>query len=194
MTKNAITLEEAIKNNCFDSLAKKNNFEYLEGIYNNIIKISNETKEDINQYIDKQIIDYSLTTKEKYTLIESFNKYIKSIKKYHIYEVGYTNDITKKMELINKYKLSNNEIEESFFVNINYENHDLIDKNSEEYKRRKALKKLVKKWNSLTENNKIELIKKNKLKYPEYYNIITIIRNNINHLQSIINRNNIPHL
>lgn len=204
MSRNAITLEEAIRNNCFYSLSKKNKHDYLEGIFIDIIDKYNSISEDstisddvldeiMNDYINNKVLDYSLNKKEEYTLNEAFNKYRKAINKYHIYEVGYTKDNNKKIELINKYKLNDLDIEESFFANINYQNHSLIGKNSEEYKRRKAIKKLVRKWNDLKEDERLELIVKNGLKYPEDYNIICLMRNNINHLQNISNKK-IEHL
>ena len=193
MSKNAITLEEAIRNNCFNLIAKRNKHEYLEGIYKDIVEknnileednsIDNQTKlEVLDKYIKDQIKEYNLDRLENNTIIDSLTKYKNSIEKYHIYEVGYTKDNNKKLELIKKYNLSEKDIEESFFVNINYENHSLIGKNSDEYKRRKNIKKLVKIWNDLNEEEKINRIKTTNLKYPEDYNIITILRNNINHL------------
>ena len=186
MSKNAITLEEAIRNNCFYSISKKNKHEYLENLYIDIInKIDTLDKEQISNYINYIIKEYSLNNKEVFTLTESFKKYTNAIRKYHIYEVGNSNDNNKKIELINKYNLTSLEIEESFFININYLNHNLIIKNSPEYKRRKAIKKLVRRWNNINEEEKLESLKKNDLKYPDEYNRITIIRNNINHLQFI---------
>ena len=151
--------------------------------------IDKETKlETIDQYIKELTKEYNLDTSENNTLIDSLAKYTYAIEKYHIYEVGYTKDNNKKIELINKYNLSNKDIEESFFVNINYENHSLIGRNSEEFKRRKSIKKLVNIWNDIDDNEKQELIKNNSLKYPEDYNIISIMRNKINHLQDISNK------
>ena len=108
-----------------------------------------------------------------------------AIEKYHVYELGYISDQNKKIEIINKYNLSDKDIEDSFFVNINYENHSLIGKNSEEFKRRKAIKKLVRLWNNLNQDERINRINTANLNYPEDYNTITLLRNKINHLQSI---------
>lgn len=204
MSKNAITLEEAIRNNCFNMVSKKKKHEYLEGIFIDIIvkynmlsndnTIDKDTKiETLDTYIKQLVKEYNLYTSENNTLIEALEKYTYSIDKYHIYEVGYTKDINKKLELIKKYNLTDKEIEETFFVNINYENHSLIGKNSEEYKRRKYIKKLVNVWNDINEAEKINRIKTANLNYPEDYNIISLLRNNINHLQNI-SKNKIDHL
>ena len=197
MSKNAITLEEAIRNNCFYMTATPKKQEYLEGIFIEIVnrfklidkeKIPNETLlETMNQYIKGKKNEYSLEIDEYNTLIEAFIKYKDAIDNYHIYEVGYTKDNTEKVELIRKYNLSDEEIEKSFFVNINYENHSLIGIDSDEYKKRIAIKRLVHIWNELNNEEKMEEINKNKLKYPEDFNTISLIRNQINHLQDISN-------
>ena len=196
MSKNAITLEEAIRNNCFNLVSKKNKHNYLEGIFIDIInkynlinedkKVNEETKlEIIDEYIKEKVKEYNLNNKENNTLIDALNKYRFAIEKYHVYELGYISDQNKKIEIINKYNLSDKDIEDSFFVNINYENHSLIGKNSEEFKRRKAIKKLVRLWNNLNQDERINRINTANLNYPEDYNTITILRNKINHLQSI---------
>ena len=193
MSKNAITLEEAIRNNCFNYVSIPNKHEYLEGIFNIIVDKYNKLEEDINtsyetklevldDYINYLSIKYKLEKDEIKTLQESLNKYKYSINKYHIYEVGYSKKEEEKLELIHKYGLNDQEIEESFFVDINYSNHSLIGKESDEYKRRKSIKKLVNIWNDLNEEERLTEIKDNNLKYPEDYNLITILRNKINHL------------
>ena len=193
MSKNAITLEEAIRNNCFNYVSIPNKHDYLEGIFNIIVDKYNKLEEDINtsyetklevldDYINYLSIKYKLEKDELNTLKESLNKYKYSINKYHIYEVGYSKKEEEKLELIHKYGLNDQEIEESFFVDINYSNHSLIGKESDEYKRRKSIKKLVNIWNDLNEEERLTEIKDNNLKYPEDYNLITILRNKINHL------------
>ena len=204
MSKNAITLEEAIRNNCFNMTSKKKKHEYLEGLFIDIVNkynlinedntIDKETKtETIDTYIKEIVKEYNLDIQENNTLIDSLTKYTYAIERYHVYEVGYTKENNKKIELIEKYNLSEKEIEESFFVDINYQNHSLIGKNSDEYKRRKTIKKLVSVWNDISEPEKINRIKTSNLKYPEDYNIITLLRNNINHLQNISSKK-IEHL
>ena len=204
MSKNAITLEEAIRNNCFNMTSKKKKHEYLEGLFIDIVNkynlinedntIDKETKtETIDTYIKEIVKEYNLDIQENNTLIDSLTKYTYAIERYHVYEVGYTKENNKKIELIEKYNLSEKEIEESFFVDINYQNHSLIGKNSDEYKRRKTIKKLVSVWNDISEEEKINRIKTSNLKYPEDYNIITLLRNNINHLQNISSKK-IEHL
>jgi len=164
MTRNCITLDEAICNNCFKRINNKK-YDYLEALYKLVCKKFNKLNHDshinseiailsITEYIESKIKEYGLTYLEYEIIVKSLFKYIESINKYHLFDVAFEKDENKKQEKINEYVLDDEEIEESFYIPLEFDNKVLIGRDSELYKRRMILKDLVHIWDNLDEEEK----------------------------------------
>ncbi len=165
MSKNQLSIEEAIENDCFRRHSKLEDY-YLKPIYHDIIAFHNkvntsteynsETAVDaIINYFEEIINDYSLTEEEFNTLKNSYIHYTKASETYKLYNVGFEKDEDKKIEKILLYKLDDDEIEEAFFLPLRFNEKVLIGRDSELYKRRSLIKNLTVGWNETTEEERI---------------------------------------
>ena len=194
MSKNCITLEEAIENESF----KKNTpqeFSYLEPLYHNFIKNYNEYLEthnnknsigdEVKQIMLSIIKEYNLTQEEYNTLYESFNQYLNSIYTYHLLDVGFEKDEKKKVEKIIAYNFDEDDIEEAYFSPLQFDEKVLLGRDSVISKRRNLIKNLTVGWSNLTEEEKQYKIDSYNLTDEEQY-YITSSRKKIDNIKENI--------
>lgn len=184
MGNNCITIEEAIENNVF-KLENKNKRDYLEGLYHNVVDKFNDLNSDntidsemaidaIVQYVKDIVDEYSLSKEEFELVINSFYRYVSTINKYHIYDVGFEKDLNKRKEKIDKYVLDDEEIRESFFIPLQFNEKVLLGRDSELYKRRLLIKELIDNWDNFNEFERLRKINELKLTEEEYEIIFSI--------------------
>ncbi len=189
MTRNCISLDEAICNNCFKNINNKK-YDYLEELYKLVCKRFNKLNHDphinseiavlsITEYIESKIKEHGLTYLEYEVIVKSLFKYIEAINKYHLFDVAFEKDEKKKQDKIDKYVLDSEEIEESFYIPLEFDNKVLIGRDSELYKRRLILKELVHIWDNLNEDEKKNYIIKYNVTDDELKYVDTT-RSNIN--------------
>ena len=168
MSKNCITLEEAIENDSFKRSSAKE-FAYLEPLYHELIEFYNkvDSSKDYTQetapialisYFENLIKEYNLTQEEFNILQISFVKYTNAIEQYKLYNVGFEKDPEKRLEKIIFYNFDDDEIEEAFFMPLKFNQKVLIGRDSEMYKRRVIIKNLTISWNYLSEEQQQEKI------------------------------------
>ena len=97
----------------------------------------------------------------------TFLKYANTLRTYQIYEVGLETNYQEKLNKIEKYNLTREEIEESLLVPLEFKNKKLVDSTSEEYTHRQMIRQYVIDWNEYTDEEKIEVIKQNKFSQSE---------------------------
>lgn len=164
MSKNCITLEEAIENNSFERHSKEET-QHLKPLYHDLIKFFNivnysreytpETAPDaIVGYFQTMIKEYELTEEEFNVIKDSFFHYSNAIEMYKLYNVGFEKDPEKRVEKILYYQLDDEEIEDAFFMPLNFDQKVLIGRNSELYQRRMLLKNITTSWNQLSDDDK----------------------------------------
>ena len=165
MTKNQITIEEAIENDCFRRHSKQDDY-YLKPIYHEIIAFYNKINTSpeytpetaVDALIDcfKEMIDnYSLTEQEFNIIKDAYIHYTKASETYKLYNVAFEKDAEKKVQKIINYKLDDEEIEEAFFLPLRFDQKVLIGEASEMYNRRSLIKNLTVGWNQTTEEERI---------------------------------------
>lgn len=167
MSDYTISLEEAIRHQIFlkNRIDKKN--DWLEEVYNYLIEELNPNKSEsdlINDLVTKYqdlLEKYKLNHSEHSVVVNSFRDYIKTIKEYQKVDVGLETDNLKKIEKIKDYGLEEEDIEESFYIPLEFDNKVLIGRKSELYKRRQLLRQYTLDWDLYTELEKEEIIKNN---------------------------------
>ena len=173
MTENVVTLEEAIRHDAFLRCRKESSNSWLEEPYNYLVEELDNTKgqEQVTENIittGKMLIEnYHLTREEFSILVESFGRYANAIREYQMYDVGLEANEEKRMEKIKTYQMSEEDIEESFFVPLKFENGVLLGRQSELYQRRNLMRQYIIDWNEYTDDEKIEAIKTNHFSQSE---------------------------
>ena len=173
MTENVVTLEEAIRHDAFLRCRKESTNAWLEEPYNYLVEELDNTKgqeqaeEDILVMGKILINEYHLTREEFSILVESFGRYANAIREYQMYDVGLEANEEKRMEKIKTYQMSEEDIEESFFVPLKFEDGVLLGKQSELYQRRNLMRQYIIDWNEYTDDEKIEAIKTNHFSQSE---------------------------
>ncbi|HIR49507.1 MAG TPA: hypothetical protein IAB35_05960 [Candidatus Faecimonas gallistercoris] len=173
MTKNIVTLEEAIRHDAFLRCRKEDSNFWLEEPYNYLVEQldSRKGKEQVTTDIietGKTLIkDYHLTREEFSILVESFGRYANAIRRYQMYDVGLETNEERRIEKIRAYQMPEEDIEESFFMPLQFENGVLLGKQSELYQRRNLMRQYIIDWNEYSDSEKRELIKENKFTIPE---------------------------
>ncbi len=158
MNVNCLTLDGAIQNNCFYRHAPKDAY-YLKPIYHRITKFyhnleSSEEyeKKDIPQMLAdfaQMMVDfYSLNEKEYAIIKDSVSHYISATKQYQLYDVGFEQIPTRKVDKIIAYKFDDEEIEESFYAPLRFDNKVLLGRDGIIYGRRMLIRDLTKNWHS----------------------------------------------
>lgn len=97
----------------------------------------------------------------------TFLKYANTLRTYQIYEVELETNYQEKLNKIEKYNLTREEIEESLLVPLEFKNKKLVDSTSEEYTHRQMIRQYVIDWNEYTDEEKIEAIKRNGISQSE---------------------------
>lgn len=160
MNKYMITLEEAIRHEVFKRNREKQENEWLEELYEYLIeeiatgKKEEQTTTDIADMFWILAEEYHLTKEEMTILWNAFADYVKTIKNYCIVEVGLETDPEAKVEKIKDYNLEIEDIEESFFIPLEFDQKVLIGRKSELYQRRQLLRQYIIDWDYYTEEEK----------------------------------------
>ncbi|MDD6223655.1 MAG: hypothetical protein PUB18_01485, partial [bacterium] len=165
MTKSTISLEEAIRHEIFLKNKENRYNDWLEQPYNYLIEQLDANKkepdliEDIVTAYQSLLKEYHITIEESAILLNSFMQYIETIKGYHKIDVGLETDMTKKLEKIKMYNLEEIDIEDSFFIPLEFEKGVLLGKTSKLYQRRQLLRQYIIDWDlySLEEKEMIKL-------------------------------------
>ena len=146
-------IEEIIKQTIFDQSKRDNKFPIPKTVYNHLIKIMDirknpkELEEQI--LIDAPIIieEFGISVKDYNIVAMTFLKYANTLRTYQIYEVGLETNYQEKLNKIEKYNLTREEIEESLLVPLEFKNKKLVDSTSEEYTHRQMIRQYVIDWN-----------------------------------------------
>ena len=167
MTENVVTLEEAIRHDSFLRCRKNSSNAWLEEPFNYLVEELDNTKEEEQVVEDivgmgkKLIEEYHLTREEFSILVESFGRYANAIRGYQMYDVGLETNEEKRLEKIKDYNMPEEDIEESFFIPLNFENGVLLGRQSELYQRRNLMRQYIIDWKEYSDSEKVEVIRKN---------------------------------
>ncbi len=167
MTENVVTLEEAIRHDSFLRCRKDSSNSWLEEPFNYLVEELDNTKEEEQVVEDivgmgkKLIEEYHLTREEFSLLVESFGRYANAIRGYQMYDVGLETNEEKRLEKIKDYNMPEEDIEESFFIPLNFENGVLLGRQSELYQRRNLMRQYIIDWKEYSDSEKVEIIKNN---------------------------------
>ena len=173
MTENVVTLEEAIRHDSFLRCRKNSSNSWLEEPFNYLVEELDNTKEEEQVVEDivgmgkKLIEEYHLTREEFSILVESFGRYANAIRGYQMYDVGLETNEEKRLEKIKDYNMPEEDIEESFFVPLNFENGVLLGRQSELYQRRNLMRQYIIDWKEYSDSEKVEAIRKNQFTTSE---------------------------
>ena len=177
MTKNCISLDQAMENNCF-ARASKQQFDYLEFIYRDVVKAykqaeksgiidKDELYEAASLMLEQRKQEFSLTDEEVSFIDGCFEHYTTAVEQYRLFDVGFEKDEDKKVQKIIAYHLDEDEIEEAFFMPLKFDQKALIGRDSELYKRRVLLKNIIVSWSYISEEEQQEKVTRYNLTQEE---------------------------
>ncbi|MDE5586917.1 MAG: hypothetical protein K2I72_00935, partial [Bacilli bacterium] len=155
-----ISLEEAICCNTFECTCKNEEFDYLVDIWLKVIKTMDFKQSEQKQtaFFARKLSSLSaknnLIEAEKEILKKSFARYQNIMREYYIMDVGLETDENRKLEKIKQYDLSEEDIEESYFVPFRFESGKLLGRKSELYQRRSLLRQYIIDWDYYTKKEK----------------------------------------
>ena len=184
MSKNAISIEEAFEQESIRRYLGKD-FKYLTAIYHNLVTNSNKNnfnEESITTYLDILTKEYHLSEEELLSIKDAFSHYKNAIKKYHLFDVAFEKDNKKRISKIIEYKLSEEDIEEAFFLPLQFDEKVLIGRSSEEYHKRLRIKNLIQTWDELSAEDQATTISTHNLTTAEVSFIISK-RNTLNEIK-----------
>ena len=167
MSQNMISLKAAIKHDAFLRCRINNKNNWLEEPYNYLVDEleMNESSEEMkdNLVILGEIIaeEYHLTKEDFMIIINSFDRYTSAIRGYQMYCIGLEPDEEKRIKMIKECQLSKEDIEETFFLPLEFDKKTLIGRQSELYKKREKMKQSIMIWNDLSKEEKIKVIQDN---------------------------------
>lgn len=98
--------------------------------------------------------EYHLDQSEYQVLWNSISRYINTMREYQMLDVGLTTNEEEKIEKIKKYRMEEEDIEESFFVPLSFDKGVLVGRQSELYKRRNELRQYIIDWDYYSEEEK----------------------------------------
>lgn len=161
----SISISDAIQKECF--LQKASTYGYLEPLYQQALTYFSEEDfhdlaadhlipEIVVSYVATLKQEYHLTQEESTSLFASLEKYTKTMNQFYIFDVGMEKNLSQKVKKIQFYHLSEQEIEESFFVPLLFHQNIMVEKKSELAQRREILRELVGCWDSFSEEERIE--------------------------------------
>ena len=177
MTKNCISLDQAMENNCF-ARASKQQFDYLEFIYRDVVKVykqaeksgiidKDELYEAASLMLEQRKQEFSLTDEEVSFIDGCFEHYTTAVEQYRLFDVGFEKDEDKKVQKIIAYHLDEDEIEEAFFMPLKFDQKALVGRDSELYKRRVLLKNIIVSWSYISEEEQQEKVTRYNLTQEE---------------------------
>ena len=142
-------------------------------------KDSKQTVDDIVEMYKLLVTEYHLTSEEQQLIYTAFVRYLKTMKEYQILDVGLETDENKKLTKIKDYGLEAEDIEESYFVPLKFDQGVLLGKKSELYQRRQLLRQYIIDWDYYSEQEKQETVIDNNFTVDEI-NYINTTREQIN--------------
>lgn len=160
MSQNVISLEEAIRHDVFLKERKERTNDWLEEPYNYLVeeidseKGKEETEKDLVNRFYGLVEEYHLDQSEYQVLWNSISRYINTMREYQMLDVGLTTNEEEKIEKIKKYRMEEEDIEESFFVPLSFDKGVLVGRQSELYKRRNELRQYIIDWDYYSEEEK----------------------------------------
>lgn len=167
MTNYTISLEEAIRHDIFKRTNQTKENAWLEELYNFLIEEIDENKEngqtieDIVEMFTILVKEYRLTKEEYQLLWDVFSKYVNVMKEYQKIDVGLEGNYKRKIEKIRSYGLDEEEIEESFFIPLEFDKGLLLGRQTELWKRRQLLRQYIIDWDYYTDDEKVQIKKEN---------------------------------
>lgn len=179
---NIVTLDEAIEDEAFRK-NKPNGQGYLEEIYHEYVSFykkaqatqeydSNTITPILDSFKTDLIKEYNLTEEEIMTITKAFDDYRNVSRQYKLLDVGFEKDDAKREEKIISYNLTPEEVEDAFFYPLNFNETELLGRNSELYQRRSIIKNITLSWNSLSSEEKSKAIADHNLSMTEVTYII----------------------
>lgn len=169
MSKNAISIEEAFEQESIRRYLGKD-YKYLTAIYHNLVTHGNEIEfdeENLNLYLANLTKEYHLSEEELQSITTAFSHYKNAVKKYHLFDVAFEKDNEKRVAKILEYNLSDDDIEEAFFLPLQFDEKVLIGRSSEEYHKRLVIKNLIQTWDKLSSDEQENLISNHNLTTTE---------------------------
>lgn len=172
MSKGALSIEEAFKNESYRRYFNQS-FSYLKPIYYDLVSFSNETisnekdSEKLNEHLKELTTEYHLTAEELNAMNKALTHYRTAVLKYRLFDVAFEKDNDKRLAKVIEYNLSEEEIEETFFLPLQFDEKVLLGRDSELYKRRMLLRKLITSWSKTSEEERQKSINTNQLTEAE---------------------------
>ena len=192
MTNYIMTLEEAVRHDVFKRNIDNKENAWLEELYNYLIEEINDnkeqkqTEEDIADMFVILVQEYKLTKEEYQVLWKTFSKYVDTMREYQRVDVGLETNQSKKLEKIRQYNLDEYDIEESFFVPLEFDKGVLLGRQSELYKRRQLLKQYIIDWDYFTDIEKEAIKEQNNFTDEE----LIYIKNTREEINEVIEESN----
>lgn len=192
MKDNLLTLPEVIEDECFVQNSSTED-SYLIGVFKSLARYYEEVstnKELIRENIELTLWnyevdlcgEYDLTIDELTIIVQAFKQYREISHKQKLFDVAFESDETKKIQKIISYNLEPDDIEEAFFLPLQFAEKDLVGRNSETYKRRILLRNLTLSWDDLSEEEREEKITSHSLT-PEEQHYVKETRQTINNIK-----------
>ena len=176
MSQNCIDIYQAMENNSFQR-SSKNQYDYLEFIYRNMIKFYKKASQEehdkdivselVDEHFQTYVGEYRLTEEEQEVITSSVDRYTNAVEQYHLFNVGFETDEEKRIQLILDYHLDEDEVEEAFFMPLKFDQKALIGRASELHKRRTILKNLTVSWAYLSDEEKEAKVSQHNLSSEE---------------------------
>lgn len=176
MSQDVMTLEETIASTIFKNNNTSIKYQWVEVPFQ-YFKTRIDPKLSPCE-ISKKCSDFSKTyhmNREENILLQNcFVQYISLMQEYRKMEIGLETNEVRRYKQIQIYNFSSDDIEESFFLPLELNREKLIGKGLELYQRRSLLRQYAIDWNLYEEDEKIQLIKKEKMTKEEVSHIETI--------------------
>ncbi len=153
MSDNIVSIEEGIQHEVLEEEKQTEGNNWLEDPYNCFIK-KKQKEENVLEEITEFKEAYPLNELESQVLTKSIRRYFQLLGEYRILDVGLTVDQKEKIAKIKKYQMNEENIEESFFVPLFFDQGVLLGKQKKLYQRREVLRQYIIDWNYYTEEEK----------------------------------------
>ena len=174
--KHSYTVDEAITRDVFKRNVLDKKYKWLELPYTFLIEelgpFSDKKSEHNIKFKDFESL---LSKEEQMKLLEIYDKCSNALREYQYLEIGFEKDHKKVKELIKKYSLTEEEIQKSMFVTLEYENKIKRTKNEVKSERLRTIQPIILNWGKLNEESRNKLIKaysltKDEIQMIENYN------------------------
>lgn len=179
MKNNGILVDQALINVCFRKKAGRN-FDYLRGIfydyvkaYNNLFKTGNTNpcSQEMEVFTDEITSYYGLDSSERKILDETFIYYNSVIHRFHLADVAFEGDDTKRGIKIMNYQLDEDDMEHAFLLPLEFNQYKLLGEYRRIYNRKKTLSTLIPDFKYMSVDGKRLTVEKYKLSLEELFYI-----------------------